>query len=59
MPIAPPGRPPQIAFARHTTSGVTPYSSVAPPAATAAPVLTSSKISVTSCARVISRTRSR
>ena len=42
MPIAPPGRPPQIAFARQTMSGVTPNSSVAPPAAIAAPVLTSS-----------------
>ena len=49
MPIAPPGRPPQIAFARQTMSGVTPNSSVAPPAATAAPVLTSSKISGTPC----------
>ena len=59
MPIAPPGRPPHIALARQTTSGVTPNSSVMPPAATAAPVLTSSKIITAPFARVSSRTRSR
>ena len=58
-PIAPLGSPPPSAFASVTRSGVTPQRSTAPPAAIVMPVLTSSKISTTSCFRVISRTAAR
>ena len=59
IPIAPPGKPPQVAFASVMMSGVTPKRCVAPPGEIVAPVLTSSKISLTPCSAVSSRTRSR
>ena len=45
IPIAPPGRPPHIAFASVMMSGWTPNRWVAPPGEIVAPVLTSSKMS--------------
>ena len=48
-PIAPHGRPPPIAFARQTMSGVTPNASTAPPNAIVAPVFTSSNARYAPC----------